>query len=111
MALNHPNVAAAGGKIYLLGGMIGEFPWTAVGDAFEYDPATDAWKELDPCPRGPSAGARPSARAARRSSEPGPLAGRSGPVIRGADREKEALSPRLNSHDKIPSILDDSASS
>ncbi len=56
MALNHPNVAAAGGKIYLLGGMIGEFPWTAVGDAFEYDPATDAWTELDPMPEGTERG-------------------------------------------------------
>ncbi|WP_437805864.1 Kelch repeat-containing protein [Sorangium sp. So ce1078] len=56
VALNHPNVAAVGGKIYLLGGMIGEFPWTAVGDAFEYDPQTDAWTELEPMPEGTERG-------------------------------------------------------
>ncbi|AGP33963.1 Kelch repeat-containing protein [Sorangium cellulosum] len=56
MALNHPNVAALNGKIYLLGGMIGEFPWTAVGDAFEYDPGSDTWTEIEPMPEGTERG-------------------------------------------------------
>ncbi|AUX40634.1 galactose oxidase [Sorangium cellulosum] len=56
IGLNHPNVAALGGKIYLLGGMIGDFPWTAVGDGFVYDPATDTWTELTPMPEGTERG-------------------------------------------------------
>ncbi|KYF93781.1 hypothetical protein BE17_07180 [Sorangium cellulosum] len=56
VALNHPNVAALGGKIYLLGGMVGDFPWTAVGDVLEYDPGTDAWTELAPMPAGTERG-------------------------------------------------------
>ncbi|MGK4003222.1 kelch repeat-containing protein [Sorangium sp. So ce1036] len=56
LGLNHANVAAVNGKIYLLGGMIGDFPWMAIGDAFEYDPATDAWTALDPMPEGTARG-------------------------------------------------------
>ncbi|KYF72116.1 hypothetical protein BE11_32990 [Sorangium cellulosum] len=56
VALNHPNIVALNGKIYLLGGMIGDFPWTAVGDMFEYDPGTDAWTELAPMPAGTERG-------------------------------------------------------
>jgi N-acetylneuraminic acid mutarotase len=55
-AMNHPNAAALDGKIYVLGGMVGEFPWTAVGNAFEYDPSTDTWKELAPMPAGTERG-------------------------------------------------------
>jgi hypothetical protein len=35
--LHHPNVAAAGGALYVLGGLAGS-PWKASGAAFRYDP-------------------------------------------------------------------------
>jgi N-acetylneuraminic acid mutarotase len=53
--LNHPNAAAVDGKIYLLGGLVvaPDGAWRAVPNSWVYDPATDAWKELDPMPTVP----------------------------------------------------------
>ncbi|GME48128.1 kelch repeat-containing protein [Neofusicoccum parvum] len=50
--LNHPNVAAANGKIYVFGGFDdgGEERerMLAVPDSWVYDPATDAWSSIPP---------------------------------------------------------------
>ena len=61
--VNHPNVAAVGGKLFLLGGLTngGALPGNTV-NAFAlaqtgvYDPATDAWSELAPMPPGTERG-------------------------------------------------------
>src|ERR1700753_939705 len=42
-AMHHPNVASYNGKIYVLGGVTGLFPWAGSADCFVYDPAKDAW--------------------------------------------------------------------
>jgi N-acetylneuraminic acid mutarotase len=54
-SLNHANVAAANGKIYV-GGMEGDFPFYAVGDSYAYDPGTDAWSPIAPMPAGSERG-------------------------------------------------------
>lgn len=63
VALNHPNVASANGKIYLLGGLMEVadpsplfFDWPASGESHVYDPATDAWTALEPMPAGAERG-------------------------------------------------------
>jgi N-acetylneuraminic acid mutarotase len=58
VALHHSNVAAANGKVYVLGGLNG-FNNTrrTVGTVFEFDPAVKQWKELDPMPKGTERGA------------------------------------------------------
>ncbi|KAJ3474279.1 hypothetical protein NLG97_g9915 [Lecanicillium saksenae] len=58
VALNHPNTAAVGGKIYLLGGLKGgdNSVWRATGDSWEYDPAARTWRTLPPMPKGYEAG-------------------------------------------------------
>lgn len=57
-ALNHPNVAAVDGKVYVLGGLAPDDQgvWRAVGDAWEYTPATDGWRALPKVPQGSWAG-------------------------------------------------------
>lgn len=52
LALNHPNAAAVGGKIYVLGGLAvaADGAWRAVPDSWVYDPATNAWSALEPIP-------------------------------------------------------------
>jgi hypothetical protein len=65
VAMNHPNAAVVGGKLYVLGGLSGGASWEALGDSFVFDPATGRWTTL------PSyAAARPSASPARRSTWP-----------------------------------------
>ncbi|WNG36954.1 kelch repeat-containing protein [Archangium violaceum] len=56
MPMNHPNVAAAGGKLYVIGGMVSDLPWYAVGNVYEYDPQTNTWTELAPMPAGTERG-------------------------------------------------------
>ncbi|PWK85441.1 N-acetylneuraminic acid mutarotase [Lentzea atacamensis] len=50
--MNHPNVVALGGKLYVLGGLSGGASWQALGDSFVYHPATDRWTALPPMPQG-----------------------------------------------------------
>lgn len=54
--LHHVNVAALGGRIYVLGGLATD-AFTAVGDSFVYDPATDAWTPVAGLPAGTERGA------------------------------------------------------
>lgn len=56
LPMNHPNVAAVGDKLYVVGGMVNDFPWAAVGNVFEYDPRTNAWTEHAPMPAGTERG-------------------------------------------------------
>jgi Kelch motif len=66
VGLHHPNVAAANGKLYVLGGcdharktgpMPNNSPWLGSHHAFEYDPGKDAWRTLRPLPHSSAAGA------------------------------------------------------
>jgi len=56
LPMNHPNVAAVRGKIYVLGGLVGAGPWTAIGNVFEYDPRRDVWEEIARMPAGTERG-------------------------------------------------------
>jgi N-acetylneuraminic acid mutarotase len=58
IGLNHPNVAAHDGKIYLLGGLAetGGGPWTATPDVWVLDPMTGRWDSLAPFPTGSERG-------------------------------------------------------
>ncbi|NJQ03159.1 Kelch repeat-containing protein [Streptomyces zingiberis] len=49
--MNHPNVAAVDGRIYVLGGLTGGASWEATGASFVYDPKRDRWSSLPPVPR------------------------------------------------------------
>jgi len=51
VAMNHPNVATVGGRIYVLGGLSGGASWQALGDSFVYEPRTNHWTALPPMPR------------------------------------------------------------
>ncbi|RGP72205.1 kelch domain-containing 8a [Fusarium sporotrichioides] len=50
--VNHPNVAAVNGKIYLLGGLsdIDDGAWRAFPESWVYNPDLDEWSELAPIP-------------------------------------------------------------
>ncbi|MFE7816410.1 Kelch repeat-containing protein [Streptomyces sp. NPDC057433] len=50
VAMNHPNVAAVGGRIYVLGGLSGGAEWQALRDCFVYSPRADRWRRLPPLP-------------------------------------------------------------
>ncbi|GAA3779572.1 kelch repeat-containing protein [Plantactinospora mayteni] len=56
VAMNHPNVAAVGGRLYVLGGLSGGASWQALRDSFVYDPRTDRWTTLPPVPAGTERG-------------------------------------------------------
>ncbi|MGN9786440.1 Kelch repeat-containing protein [Nonomuraea sp. ZG12] len=56
VAMNHPNVAAVGGKIYVLGALSGGSSWQALRDSYVYDPGTNRWTELAPMPAGTERG-------------------------------------------------------
>ncbi|KAK3361956.1 hypothetical protein B0T24DRAFT_690526 [Lasiosphaeria ovina] len=47
VAINHANVAAVDGKIYVLGGMTGA-SWAGTPKSWVYDPAADKWAALAP---------------------------------------------------------------
>lgn len=66
VGMHHPNVAAANGKLYVLGGcdharksgpMPNNSPWLGSHHAFEYDPGNDKWRTLKPLPHSSAAGA------------------------------------------------------
>jgi N-acetylneuraminic acid mutarotase len=54
LAAHHVAVAEQGGKIYVFGGAVqrqaGQSNYIPVNNAWEYDPAADAWKALAPMP-------------------------------------------------------------
>ncbi|MFD6568747.1 Kelch repeat-containing protein [Micromonospora profundi] len=52
VAMNHPNVAVVGGRIYVLGGLSGGASWQALSDSFVYEPRRDRWQPLPPVPAG-----------------------------------------------------------
>ncbi|KAJ3526817.1 hypothetical protein NM208_g11005 [Fusarium decemcellulare] len=56
--VNHPNVAAVDGKIYLLGGLsvASDGAWRAFSESWVYDPHEDQWSSLDPIPGGEKRG-------------------------------------------------------
>jgi N-acetylneuraminic acid mutarotase len=56
VAMNHPNAAAVGGRIYVLGGLSGGASWQAMRDSFVYDPRADLWSRLPPVPAGTERG-------------------------------------------------------
>jgi N-acetylneuraminic acid mutarotase len=60
MPLHHPNVAAARGKLYVLGALE-QMSFTAIGVAFEYDPAGDRWAAVGGMPAGTQRGAAATA--------------------------------------------------
>ena len=49
VSMHHLGVAAANGKLYVLGGYFGN-SFNEGNRVFEYDPATDGWKEKKPMP-------------------------------------------------------------
>jgi N-acetylneuraminic acid mutarotase len=50
MELHHPNVVAANGYIYVLGGLHGGFPWQMTPNSYRYDPKANKWDTLAPMP-------------------------------------------------------------
>jgi N-acetylneuraminic acid mutarotase len=54
LSSHHVALAELGGKIYVLGGFVlppsGPPAWVPIDNAWEYDPAGDAWKALAPMP-------------------------------------------------------------
>lgn len=54
--VNHPNVAALNGKIYLAGSLAAGVNWTALPNTYVYTPANDSWTELAPMPEGTARG-------------------------------------------------------
>ncbi|KAK2796649.1 hypothetical protein FQN51_009090 [Onygenales sp. PD_10] len=58
IALNHPNVAAVHGRIYVLGGLTPdpEGAWRSVPDSWVYDPESDVWESIQPMPAGQERG-------------------------------------------------------
>lgn len=61
--LHHPAIAVLNRKVYFFGGFVLPDPgppgWVPINEAWEYDPATDAWRALAPLPtkRGAAAAA------------------------------------------------------
>jgi N-acetylneuraminic acid mutarotase len=63
VSLHHTAMASAGGKLYVMGGVVngpgGAHPngaeWTGSTHALEYNPATDTWKALKPLPQSTAA--------------------------------------------------------
>jgi N-acetylneuraminic acid mutarotase len=57
VVFHHPNVASAGGLLYVLGFHAGSGQRAADGSAYAYDPETDSWTERAPLPLGTERGA------------------------------------------------------
>ncbi|TDD45802.1 kelch repeat-containing protein [Nonomuraea terrae] len=56
VAMNHPNLAAVGGKLYVLGGLSGGASWQALRDSYVYEPTKNTWTPLPPMPEGSERG-------------------------------------------------------
>ncbi|KAL0579166.1 hypothetical protein V5O48_002847 [Marasmius crinis-equi] len=57
ITINHCNIASLNGKLYVLGGLVGQGGvWVRTGRAFEYCPQSDAWTELPSLPEGAERG-------------------------------------------------------
>ena len=57
VAMHHPNLAAVGGKLYILGALDGFVPTRrTLGNVYEYDTAINKWEELAPMPKGTERG-------------------------------------------------------
>ncbi|MER5542409.1 kelch repeat-containing protein [Streptomyces sp. NPDC002589] len=56
VAMNHPNAAAVGGRIYVLGGLSGGESWQALRDAYVFDPRTNRWSPVPFMPPGTERG-------------------------------------------------------
>jgi N-acetylneuraminic acid mutarotase len=54
--LHHPNVAAVGNRIYVLGALV-ENSFREIGDVYLYDPGTNGWTQLSSMPPGTERGA------------------------------------------------------
>jgi N-acetylneuraminic acid mutarotase len=54
--LHHPNVAVAGGRLYVVGALE-TMAFTATGVTLEYNPATNSWAQRAPMPAGSQRGA------------------------------------------------------
>ncbi len=84
---HHSAVTVLNGKLYFFGGFAppesGPPGWVPVNDAWEYDPATDAWRTLAPMPtkRGASVAAAAGGKLYVIGGA-GPLVGASDPAIR-----------------------------
>ncbi len=52
---HHINAAAAGGKLYVLGGLLGH-SFSAEGSSWVYDPVADTWSGVEPMPKGSERG-------------------------------------------------------
>ena len=50
MALHHPAAVGLDAKVLVFGGFRGTISWTPLANVFEYDPATDRWRERAPMP-------------------------------------------------------------
>lgn len=62
-AVNHPNVAAVGNTVYLLGGLTNgpadpalPLNWVAASESYAYDVASDTWTQLPSMPNGTARG-------------------------------------------------------
>ncbi|KAF6840288.1 kelch repeat-containing protein [Colletotrichum plurivorum] len=58
VAVNHPNLAAVNGKLYLLGGLVPapDGAWRAFPESWVYDPDFDSWSPIAPVPAGEERG-------------------------------------------------------
>ncbi|KAM0322520.1 hypothetical protein ACHAQA_009366 [Verticillium albo-atrum] len=54
--MNHPNVAAVKGKIYVLGGLSGGATFRGLPNCYEYNPSTNKWTEIPSLPSGTERG-------------------------------------------------------
>ena len=59
--LNHPNTAVHDGKIYILGGLTGGWPWPSTADSWVYDPEQDSWTSRTGMPAAETRGSAASA--------------------------------------------------
>lgn len=59
ISINHGNIASVGGKIYLLGGLLGAnlTLWGGISNSYVYDPATNTWASVTPMPNHTERGA------------------------------------------------------
>ena len=56
IAMNHPNVAAVDGRLYVIGGLSGGTSWQALPNSYVYNPRANRWTQLPPMPDGTERG-------------------------------------------------------